>query len=107
MEYADYEFYCENYKGGINNPDLFNSLIVKASREIDRNVNCEINEDIMNDKIRYVACELVDYFKDVEDSNLSSLSIDGVSKVYKTNQEITKNKKHILDGLPQELTRYL
>lgn len=107
MEYASYEFYCENYKGGINSPDLFNSLIVKASREIDKNVNREITEDIMNDKIRYVACELVDYFKKYDDENLSSISIDGVSKVYKTSQEVSKNKKHILDGLPQELTRYL
>lgn len=105
MEYADYEFYIENYKGSVGS-DLFNSLIVKASREIDRNVNQEITENMVNDKIRYVACELVDYFNDVN-NNLSSLSIDGVSKTYKTSQETQKNKEHIINGLPHELTEYL
>ena len=38
MVYADYEYYLEKYFGTLPK-DSFNSLILKASREIDKNIN--------------------------------------------------------------------
>ena len=43
MNYADYDFYTNEYKGSLS-IDLFNSLIIKASREIDKNVNKDLTE---------------------------------------------------------------
>lgn len=106
LEYADYEFYSNTYKGTLN-IDLFNSLIPKASHEIDKAVNRELKEVDINDKIRFVACEMVDYLKSKENGNVSSVSIDGVSKTYKTNTEIKQNKQDILNGLPHDLIRFL
>ena len=41
IEYTDYGFYVNTYKGSLS-IDLFNSLIPKASREIDKVVNREL-----------------------------------------------------------------
>lgn len=117
INYATYEFYKDTYKGTLSN-DLFTSLIVKASREIDKNVNREIKEEDLDnsnfaDKIRFTACELVDFINANSNTNannnVSSISIDGVSKTYKTQTlaEAEKEKRNIIDGLPQELTRCL
>ena len=112
MVYADYEYYLEKYFGTLPE-DSFNSLILKASREIDRNVNCELTSEVidaLNDrdkwKLKYVACMLCDYFNEVK-GGASSISIDGVSISKKTNADIIKDKKNILNNLPDELTRYL
>ena len=43
INYADYDFYTNEYKGSLS-IDLFNSLIIKASREIDKNVNKDVTE---------------------------------------------------------------
>ena len=43
MLYADFEYYKETYKGTLTE-DSFNSLILKASREIDKNVNTRLTE---------------------------------------------------------------
>lgn len=111
--YADYTFYVNDYKGSLSEP-LFNSLIVKASREIDKNVNRELTAtDLANYKVKYVACELCDFLNTNKigetQSNVSSISIDGVSKVFKqkTSQEISKEKSNILNGLPEDLMRYI
>ena len=45
--YADYNFYISEFKGSLS-IDLFNSLIIEASREIDRNVNCEITSEVID-----------------------------------------------------------
>ena len=112
--YADYEFYRSQYMGSLSN-DLFDSLIVKASREIDRNVNCDIEKAKLTEKeqwqLQYVACELVDYLNNNgtnAESSAGSISIDGVSITKYENSEYTTNNKHkILGNLPIKLTRYL
>jgi hypothetical protein len=119
MNYADYDFYKEEFKGSLSN-DLFSSLIIKASREIDRNVNRELTEEVINSlsdrdqyKLKFTACELVDYFN-VNGSNSSnakanSISIDGVSvnRGSKTETQATASKRNIINNLPNELTRYI
>lgn len=108
INYADYEFYQNTYKGSLS-VDLFNSLIPKASREIDRVVNRELQEEDIDNKVRFVACELVDFLSKSESSNggVSSISIDGVSKTFRNDTEIKQGIKNIADGLPHELTRFL
>lgn len=113
MNYADYNYYYSNYRGSLSS-DLFSSYIVKASKEIDGNVNIELTEDIIEgltekeqDNIKYVACLLVDYFSVNKTSAYSSLSIDGVSKILKQNDVLKKEKAEILDNLPQSLTRFI
>ena len=114
INYANYDFYKETYCGSISN-GLFNSLIPKASREIDKVVNRELKEEDIDDKIRFVACGLVDFLKENPISfddgrkKISSFSIDGVTKNYvmKSENEIKEEKISILSGLPDELTRFL
>lgn len=114
INYANYEFYKETYKGTLSD-DLFYSLIPKASREIDKAVNKELKEVDIDDKVRFVACGLVDFLKEnsnISNSNngkISSFSIDGVTKNYvtKSKEEIEEEKLNILAGLPHELTRFL
>lgn len=115
INYADYEFYSNTYKGSLSG-DLFNSLIGKTSREIDLNVNREITEDDLNNeehnfgyKIKYTTCLLLDYINSENNSNgaVKSISIDGVSKTIKSLEETKKDKQNILNNLPQELVRYI
>lgn len=108
IEYADYEFYQDTYKGSLS-VDLFNSLIPKASREIDKVVNRELTEEDIDNKVRFVACELVDFLSKSESSNggVSSISIDGVSKTFRSDSEIKQGVSKITNGLPHELTRFL
>lgn len=110
IDYSDYEFYVNTYKGNLSE-SLFTSLIGKASRVIDKYVNREIKEAdlIKYEQIKWVACEIVDFINNnnISNNNLSSLSIDGVSKTYKTGSELNEEKSSILSGLPQELTRCL
>jgi hypothetical protein len=111
MTYADYNYYL-NYYGGSLSDDLFSFYIIKASKEIDKNVNkvltsLETLTEQEQDNIKYVACSLVDYFNANKQTAYSSLSIDGVSKTVKNNDVLLKEKADILDSLPQSLTRYL
>lgn len=113
INYADRAFYVDKYKGSLSE-DLFASLIVKASREIDKNVNRELTKEVIDNlnerdkwQLSYVACELCDFFKANENKNISSITIDGVSKVFKSNSVIRSEKIGILNGLPSDLTRYL
>ena len=115
INYANYEFYSDTYKGSLSQ-DLFNSLIVKASREIDTYVNREIKEvDLSNTennfgyKIKYTTCLLIDYLNTQTKVNgaVNSISIDGVSKTIKDISDIEKDKRKIIDNLPQDLVRYL
>lgn len=115
INYADYEFYLNTYKGSLSQ-DLFNSLIVKTSREIDTYVNREITEgDLDNEennfgyKIKYTTCLLLDYINTETKTNgaVESISIDGVSKTIKSLEDKEKDKKKIIENLPQDLTRYL
>ena len=118
MVYADYKYYENNYKGTIPD-DSFDSLILKASREIDKNVNTRLTEIKINnlpaeaqEQLKYTACALVDLiYKKQESDNkkISSYSIDGVSKTFKTisDEEYTSSKKEIIDCLPDELTCFL
>lgn len=117
MVYADYGYYsCRYY--GVLPESLFKSLILKASREIDRNVNTRLTENKINDlsieaqeSLKYTACALVDLIAKKQDSDnkkISSYSIDGVSKTFKTlsENEYGSSKKDILNNLPDELTCY-
>ena len=115
--YADYEFYVDEYQGKLSN-DLFDALIVKASRDIDRNVNCELTEQRINQlndrdkyRLQYAACQLCDYINSYGNasSKAKDISIDGVKIVKDTKTEAMqeKEKAKIYDNLPQELTRYL
>lgn len=117
--YADYEFYISEYNGSLSS-DLFDTFIVKASRDIDRNVNCELTTARINmlsdrDKYRlqYTACELCDYYNTYEsadgENKVNSMSIDGVSISQNNNSENARiqEKKKIYNNLPHELTRYL
>ena len=113
INYATYDFYQETYKGSLSS-DLFNSLIPKASREIDKVVNRELQEVDITDKVKFVACELVDFLNKYDISsnnngNISSISIDGVSKTFNSlsKSEVNKEKLNITNGLPHELTRFL
>lgn len=110
IEYADYEFYLNEYKGSLSR-NLFNSLIKKASFEIQNNVNRKLTkEDLKSEngyKIKYTTCMLVDYLNTEKNGNVKSISIDGVSKTIKTLEETNKDKAKIFDYLPQELTRYI
>lgn len=115
INYADYEFYSNTYKGSLSG-DLFNSLIGKTSREIDLYVNREITEDDLNNeehnfgyKIKYTTCLLLDYMNSQTkiDGAVESISIDGVSKTMKSLLDIEKDKQKIVDNLPQEITRYI
>lgn len=111
--YADYDFYENQYKGSIS-IDLFDSLIVKASRDIDRNINRELTDKVINElsdndkwKLKYVACELVDFIDETETGSATSISLDGVSISQLSSTEIKQNKRKIYDNLPLLLTRYL
>lgn len=115
IEYADYEFYSNTYKGSLSG-DLFNSLIGKTSREIDTYVNREITEDDLNNeehnfgyKIKYTTCLLLDYMNSQTKINgaVESISIDGVRKTMKSLSDIEKDKQKIVNNLPQEITRYI
>lgn len=106
LNYATYEFYQNTYIGNLS-IDLFNSLIPKVSREIDKAVNRDLTEVDIIDKVMFVACELVDYMNTISNTAVSSISIDGISKTQKGNTEILKDKIQILQGLPNELTRCL
>jgi hypothetical protein len=121
-QYADYDFYKNEYKGTLSE-ELFNSYIGKASKDIERNVNIRLNEDVfeklkddVQEKISYVACELCDYqynFGSNADIGApNSFSIDGVNVTQGNYSSSTANSttiklKNIYEDLPQELTRYL
>ena len=123
INYADYDFYSNEYKGNLS-IDLFNSLIVKSSREIDKNVNRKLTQYIIDKldetdqyKLKYAACELCDYLNTtggnsgIYNFGADSISIDGVSVSKSSNNksetQIKADKNIILEGLPHELTRYL
>lgn len=118
MVYADYNYYTNTYHGTLP-VDSFNKMVLKASREIDNNINTRLNQEKINNlpeeaqnQLKYTACALTDLISKQEESyskKVSSISIDGVSKTYKdiSNSDITKNKQKILECLPDELTRYL
>ena len=110
---ANYDFYTTKYKGQLSS-DLFDSLIPKASFEIESNVNRPlVEEDAQNENIQMVACMLVDLLNSNDISlngkNVQSISIDGVSRTYGklTKTEFDNEKVKLLDKLPIELIRYL
>lgn len=108
LNYADYQYYSDTYKGSLSQA-LFNSLIIKASREIDKHVNREITEnDLTNyEVIKYVACSLCDKLNTISNKNISSISIDGVSKTFKNSSDVEKEILDVLENLPEELMRYI
>lgn len=118
MVYADYEYYFNKYVGRVPR-DSFNSLIIKASREIDKNVNTLLTESKISnlseeaqEQLKYTACALVDLMEEKErfrKNNVSSIYIDGVSKNYKTfsNDMYQIELREAINGLPRELTSYL
>lgn len=124
INYADYNFYKNEYKGNSLSVDLFNSFIVKASREIDKNINKDLTEETiagLSEKekwqLKYVACELCDFLKNsggnsgVYGTGAGSISIDGISinktSAKKSETQINKDKSNIIGELPLSLIRYL
>jgi len=110
---ADYDFYIKKYRGKLSS-DLFDDLIPKASFEIESNVNRPIvEEDAQNETVKRVACMLVDLLNSndisLNDKNVQSISIDGVSKTYGklTKSEFDSEKSKILNKLPLEMIRFL
>lgn len=118
MVYAKFENYRIDYKGKLPQ-DSFDSLILEASREIDKNINTRLTQEKLNnlpkeaqEQLQYTACALVDLIerkKKSENRKLSSFSIDGVSKNFNniSIEEYNQTKKDILANLPDELTAYL
>lgn len=118
MVYADYEYYLEKYFGTLPE-DSFDSLVLKASREIDKNVNTRLTQIKINnlpheaqEQLKYTACALTDLIHKKQESDskkISSFSIDGVSKTFKTisDEEYISSKREVLKYLPDELTRFL
>jgi hypothetical protein len=122
MEYTDYEYYQDTYKGSLNE-NSFNSYILKASKEINKNINIVLTQDIIDilsesdqDKLQYATCEMVDLLNEYNTilntaRDVKSLSIDGVSKSYEDMSDIRNEYgikiRAVADDLPQELTRYL
>lgn len=118
MVYADFNYYKDNYKGQLPE-NTFNYLIIRASREIDKNINTRLTENKINnlseeaqDLLKYTACALTDLINrkaDSEGKKVNSISIDGVSKNFNTlsNEEYISSKKEVLGSLPDELTCYL
>lgn len=118
MVYVDYEYYANNYYGTLPE-DSFDSLALKASREIDKNVNTRLTENIINnlpeeaqEQLKYTACALIDLIskkKESDNKKISSFSIDGVNKSFKvvSNEDYRKSRRDIMNNLPIELTRYL
>ena len=112
MVYADYYYYEVEYKGTIPDEDSFDSLILKASREIDKNINTRLTKNKIEnlskeaqEQLKYTACALVDLIN----KKITSYSIDGVTKNFKvlSDEEYTKSKREILACLPDELTCFL
>ena len=118
MVYADYEYYKTTYLGTLPE-DSFSSLVLKASREIDNNINTRLTQEKINnlldeaqEQLKYTACALVDLInrkQDSENRKISSYSIDGVSKNFNmiSEEEYQSSKKEIIKSLPDELTSYL
>lgn len=112
INYADYDFYKNYYQGSLSF-DLFNSLLPKASREVDKAVNRKLEEDDVDDRVMFVTCELVDYLNKIRkyktDGNANTIIIDGVHKSFnnKSAKEIENDIVEITNGLPLELIRCL
>lgn len=118
MVYVDFNYYKNTYKGTLPE-DSFNSLAIKASREIDKNINTRLNQDKINnlpieaqEQLKDTACALIDLISRKEESQnrkLSSFSIDGVSKSFNklSDSDYKLSKKEIVAYLPDELTCFL
>lgn len=108
IDYADYHYYTDIYKGNLSQT-LFNSLIVKASREIDKHINKKLTLQDLEDyeEVKYVACSLCDKLNTISNNNVTSISIDGVSKTFKNADETRKDLQDVLDNLPEDLVRYI
>jgi uncharacterized protein (UPF0276 family) len=108
IDYADYHYYTDIYKGNLSQT-LFNSLINKASREIDKHINKKLTlQDLEKyEEVKYVACSLCDKLNTISNNNVTSISIDGVSKTFKNADEIKKDLQDVLDNLPEDLVRYI
>lgn len=118
MVYAKFENYRIDYKGKLPQ-NSFDLLVIKASKEIDKNINTKLTQERINnlseeaqEQLRYTACALVDLIERKEKSEnrkLNSYSIDGISKNFNniSDEEYKQYKKDILDNLPDELTTYI
>lgn len=106
INYADYEFYANEYKGKLD-ATLFNSLLTEASLIVKNNINKQLIENKIPYEVKWVTCAMIEALNEEnERGNVSSISIDGVSKTY-SNANFEEKKKKILEYLPHELTSYL
>ena len=89
MLYADFKYYKETYKGTLTE-DSFDSLILKASREIDKNINTRLTEIKINnlpneaqEQLKYTACALTDLInkKEVEVTKIRNLGKKSLKEV--------------------------
>lgn len=118
MNYADHTYYKTSFLGSLDSQE-FSRLCIEASRIIDYNTNQDLTDDVIKslsdraqDRLKYTTCALVDLLhqKEISDSrNVSSYSIDGVSKTFNkiSDSDFKQKRKDILNNLPDELTCYV
>jgi hypothetical protein len=118
MVYVDYTYYKNIFFGKLEE-NKFNELVIKASREIDKNVNIVITEQVVNqlkieaqDRLKYTTCVLIDLINRKQESDnrkITGYSIDGVNKTFKdiSVDEYNNLTRDVFSSLPHELTCYL
>ena len=77
-------------------PDNFNKLAIEASNYINNKTFGRIDENDVPEKVKYVACLIVDLLNEQEIKlseigNLKSQNIEGWSESYSTPEEIEKD----------------
>ena len=116
MNFADFNYYKNEFKG-VNTTESFERNIKMATNIVENNINCEL-ENYYNQatpkaqiKIKDTICALVDLIikREKSDKDISSISIDGVSKSFKSmnNSEFSEKKKECLSFLPDEIVRFV
>ena len=116
--YADYNFYQNDYKGSLSET-LFNRFITEASVEIRNYINTEITDEVIEEltdeeyfRFQYAVCSLCDFLNKngtvANKGNANSISIDGVSISGGTSENsYESNKAKLLENKKKKLTRYL
>lgn len=85
--YVDYDFYSNNYGGNVLQ-DEFTRLEMQASTIVDYYTFNRIKE--ADDKVKFAACELIDYLKELEDTGgkeIESEKVGSHSVTYAKNDD--------------------
>lgn len=116
MNFADLNYYKNEFKG-VNSAETFNRNVRIATNIVEKNINCDIESyykqatERAQMKIKDTICALVDLLakREKTDKDILSVSIDGVSKTFKsiTDEEFNRKKRECLSFLPDEIVRFL